>query len=411
MADAGKPRALVLTHTPPLPLVSGERIRNFNLLRELSRRGWSVSLFALDPGGRLSDDERARLEEICDAVRVEQIAPSRLAQLTSLLLQRPVYEKFFYDEQANDRLRAMLEEPYDVIVVEALYMSVYVPDEHRDRMLLDAHNAELLRVESMSRALGTRPRGIAARLQQRPLRDYERRVAASAAAVTCVSAEDAAYFEQLAPGRVSVVPNGVDCEAITPRLACPSDPGILFVGSMDYSANVDAVGYLAREILPALDRSDVAVTIIGSNPRKEAYAHAERSPSPMQLLGYVEDTTPYFERSRVFAVPLRFGGGTRLKILEALARGIPVVTTSLGCEGLDLEHGRDLLVADDPREFARCLDRLLGDDELCAALAREGRATVERRYDWRGIGEAFDAAARRLLAAPEYHSAVSGGRR
>jgi glycosyltransferase involved in cell wall biosynthesis len=111
----------------------------------------------------------------------------------------------------------------------------------------------------------------------------------------------------------------------------------------------------------------------------------------------VPDTGPYWARARVFIVPLRVGGGTRLKILEALARGVPVVSTSIGCEGLDLRHGEDLLVADDAAAFAASVARLLGDDELCASLARHGRATVEARYDWRAIGDGFHESVARVV--------------
>jgi glycosyltransferase involved in cell wall biosynthesis len=409
MTESRRPRALVLAHTVPFPLVSGERIRNQHLLRALRRGEWDITLFALDRGGSSTPADRQELAELCDAVHVVPIDPSRWTQLRSVLLGRPVYEKFFYDEGAQRELDVLLEEEYDVIVVEALYMSVYLPDARRRQMLLDAHNAELLRVESMAAALGLTPRGVAARLQRRPLQRYERHVASTAAHVTCVSAEDAAYFERLAPGRVSVVPNGVDCEAIVARTGCPPDPSILFVGSMDYSANVDAVGYLAGEILPALDRHDVRVTVIGSNPRREAFEHARRSAVPIDILGFVADTTPHFARSRVFVVPLRFGGGTRLKILEALARGIPVVTTTLGCEGLDLRHEHDVVIADDPQEFAGWLERLLEDDELCTRLSRNGRRTVESRYDWKEIGERFDAVARSLAKNEQYDRAVPGG--
>ena len=104
------------------------------------------------------------------------------------------------------------------------------------------------------------------------------------------------------------------------------------------------------------------------------------------MTGRVASTEPYFARSRLMVVPLRFGGGSRLKILESFARGVPVLTTAIGGEGLALEHGRDAIVEDDPARFAGWIERLLGDDELCRSLAREGRRTAERRYDWSAIG-------------------------
>ena len=113
---------------------------------------------------------------------------------------------------------------------------------------------------------------------------------------------------------------------------------------------------------------------------------------PVAVTGYVPTLRPYVEQARVLAVPLRAGGGTRLKILEALAQGLPVVATTIGGEGLGLEHERDALIADDPKAFAACLDRALTDDELCRRLAAAGRATVERRFDSRRIGELLDEA-------------------
>jgi glycosyltransferase involved in cell wall biosynthesis len=122
--------------------------------------------------------------------------------------------------------------------------------------------------------------------------------------------------------------------------------------------------------------------------------------SRVRIVGQVPDTTPYWEHARAFVVPLRVGGGTRLKILEALARGVPVVSTSLGCEGLDLRDGEDLLVADSLEEFAAAVSRLLEDDELCGRIAASGRATVAARYDWRTIGDAFEASVAAAVSSP-----------
>jgi glycosyltransferase involved in cell wall biosynthesis len=129
---------------------------------------------------------------------------------------------------------------------------------------------------------------------------------------------------------------------------------------------------------------------------------------PVQVTGRVAQIGPWFARSRMLVVPLRIGGGTRLKILEAMAHGLPVVTTSLGCAGLDVEHGRDIVVADDHAEFARWVDRLLGDDALACRIGMGGRCTVQRHYDWSTIGNALEAA---LAALPQPRRPASQVRR
>lgn len=171
------------------------------------------------------------------------------------------------------------------------------------------------------------------------------------------------------------------------------------MGSLDYSANADALRYLCREILGHVTHPDAKVTVVGSGRSSSLDAVAQRAPRRVEVVGFVESTRPYIDRSRALLVPLRYGGGTRLKILEALACGLPVISTSVGCEGLGLEHEREVLIADDPAGFARCIDRLLDDDELCRRLSANGRETVERHYDWSAIGATLDAALAELVAA------------
>lgn len=395
-------RLAFLTHTPPLPAVSGERIRIWNLLKTLAERGWDASLFALAPESRIpADDDRRRLEDVCSQVVVAPFSTSRVrrgARLASDVVRRRAFHTGFFvsPEAVSACHRWLAERDADVIVASQLYMAPYVPVELRGRVVLDTHNSEARRLETMAKALGFSARGIAARLQRDPVARYERSVVERVARVVAVSDVERAYFEAFAPGRVDLVPNGVDCAAMPMLGDRPSEPRLLFLGSLDYSANVDAVVHLTHEILPRLGREDVAVDVVGSNPRREVHRVARGS--AIVLAGFVDDTTPYWERARVFVVPLRVGGGTRLKILEALARGVPVVSTSLGCEGLGLRHGEELLVADDPGEFAGCVARLLEDDDLCRSLAAAGRATVEARFDWRTIGADFEASLRAAMA-------------
>jgi len=225
---------------------------------------------------------------------------------------------------------------------------------------------------------------------------FAREAVQSAAAVLAVSEPEREYFEQLAPGRVSLVPNGVDCAGYAFRDHVPPDPRILFVGSMDYSANADAASYLIREILPDIGTRDARLTLLGGGVSRRVAREAASAAVPTEAVGRVASTEPYFERSRVLVVPLRFGGGTRFKILEAMARGLPVLSTSMGSEGLGLTHGREIVIADEPGRFAEWIDRLLEDDGLCESLARNGRRVVEERYDWRRIGDRLDDALSRV---------------
>jgi glycosyltransferase involved in cell wall biosynthesis len=385
----------MLTHTAPLPLVSGERVRNFHLLRELARRDWRVSLFALNHGPAPSAADEETLRGLCERVVLEELDASpfvRYRRLAASVLTRTAFHRrFFYSSEAAGRLAAWLrEQPFDAIVAESLYMVPYLPAEALSSVVLDTLNAELRRVQAMASVLGRSPRGLAARLQVGPVGRFEAEASRSVARVIAVSEEERRYFEQLAPGKVDVVPNGVDCEGILPRTGIPAEPRLLFVGSMDYSANVDAVEHLIDDVLPRLARTDATVEIVGSNPRPAVRRAAERSSLQVEVLGHVPSTEPHFAAARMLVVPLRFGGGTRLKILEALARGVPVVSTPLGCEGLGLVHERDVIVAEGPVALAAAIDRLLVDDELSLSLSREGRKTVEQRYDWSRLGERFE---------------------
>ncbi|HEY1689360.1 MAG TPA: glycosyltransferase family 4 protein [Solirubrobacteraceae bacterium] len=398
-------RVLFLTHEPPLPLVSGARLRSYHLMRELARHSHRVSLFALVSDGAVPLEARRELEELCERVELQPFAPSQLRRRMRLAadyaLQRPFERRYFYSGAAAATLRSLLGELRpDVIVVGQLYMEAYMHaaegSERPDAAtIFDSHNVEARRVATMTRAGGLRA-WMAAR-QIDPVAAHEAAVVGRLGRTWAVSEEEREHFEPLAPGRVDLVPNGVDCAALPLRAAPATGGELLFLGRMDYGPNVDGARHLLEDVLPHL-RSRAAVRIVGANPPSQLYRLAERSALPVEVSGFVPETAPYLETARMLVVTLRVGGGTRLKILEALARGVPVVTTTLGCEGLGLEHRREALIADDPVELAACIDLLLGDDALCAELARRGRAAVEQRFDWRAIGAVAEASLQHLLA-------------
>ena len=388
---------LWLLHQPPLPAVTGARVRSLALVRELATRGWDVSLFALDTGVPAQPADLDELRALCAEVRIVRHDVPRALRMArigaDLARGRAFQHSMFRSPAAVREAHAWIAAAgFDAIVAAGLYMLPYVPPAALPRTLLDSQNVDTERIATMAAALWPRPRGVLARLQQRPVRRYEERAAASAGGVLAVSEPEARWFERVAPGRVTLVANGVDAASVAARGAAVPDGPVLFVGSLDYGANVDAAHVLLDEIAPRLTHAGARIALVGALPPPRLRAAAAAASVPVEVTGRVAQIAPWFAGSRVLVVPLRIGGGTRLKILEAMAYGLPVVTTSLGCAGLDVEHGRDIIVADDHAEFARWVDRLLGDDALAHAIGSAGRATVQRRYAWSTIGDALEAA-------------------
>jgi glycosyltransferase involved in cell wall biosynthesis len=216
--------------------------------------------------------------------------------------------------------------------------------------------------------------------------------------MTAVSARERDLIGRLAPRGypLAVVPNGVDVAFYSGDFGPPAPDTLIYNGALTYSANFDAVDFFAREILPQIraERPSARLLVTG----KYSGVATDRLPlgRGLELAGYLPDMRPAVARSWACVVPLRQGGGSRLKILEALAAGTPVVATSKGVEGLDLLPGRDILIADTPAAFAAATLRLLGDPGLRATLSRNGRRAVAERYDWQPIVRQLDSFLERL---------------
>jgi len=186
--------------------------------------------------------------------------------------------------------------------------------------------------------------------------------------------------------KIGVIPNGVDTKKYQILAPNPNSHSMIFIGTMSYTPCVDAVIYFCRQILPIIQEkiNQIQVWIVGANPLPEVLALAN---DHTFITGYVDDVVPYYRQAAISIVPIRAGGGTRLKILEAMALGRPVVSTSMGCEGLEVLDGEHLLIADDPQQFAGKIAQLLTDNKLYFHIAENGRKLVMNKYDWDVIAQ------------------------
>jgi glycosyltransferase involved in cell wall biosynthesis len=234
--------------------------------------------------------------------------------------------------------------------------------------------------------------------------DFELRAVRRVDHVVTMSHEDAARLRRFAPDLpISVSPVGVDCRTFRPR-DVPPEVDLVFVGHFGHPPNGDAVGFLLRDVVPRLGRP-VRVRIVGGGMTPDV-ARLARS-AAAELTGPVDDVRPHLAAARVVVAPVRFGTGMRGKVVEALAMGRPLVTTTLGAEGLGATAGRDLLVADGAGDFAAAVRRVLDDPGLATRVAAAGRALVAARFDWDSIAAAHEAIYEQVLRAPARAVAAS----
>jgi glycosyltransferase involved in cell wall biosynthesis len=198
---------------------------------------------------------------------------------------------------------------------------------------------------------------------------------------------------EVAPERVVVIPIAVDTTEMAVIRRRPNPGHILTLGTLHYAPNADGIRWFVREVLPRVRESvaGAVLTIVGKNPPRDFFRVAAQAPDAVRVTGYVPELTPLLETTAVIAIPVLAGSGMRVRILEALSRGLPVVTTTVGMEGIDAAPGSDLLVGDSPEEFAAAVVRLLRDTGLQDRLSQNGRRLIEQKYDWRVALRRLDA--------------------
>ena len=280
----------------------------------------------------------------------------------------------------------------DLCVADFLFAVANVPLGRAVPVTLFEHNVEHLIWKRLSTLEAATWRRLLLEIEWRKLRRREAAACAGSDLTIAVSERDRHRLAELASGaRIAAIPTGVDTTYFAPDGSTPLPTRLVFTGSMDWHPNEDAVLFFVEEILPRIkcDVPDVSLTVVGRHPSPRLRAVGERA--GVLITGTVDDVRPFVREAAVYVVPLRAGGGTRLKIFEALALAKPVVSTSVGAEGLSLAQEREVVIADEPAAFAKAVVSLLRDPERQQALGLAGRRLVERRYSWVRVAAEFEA--------------------
>jgi polysaccharide biosynthesis protein PslH len=404
-------RILFLSPYPPFPPRGGGALRIWNLLRGVAAHH-DVTCLTFAPNAAAV----AALAPMRDSIRLATVIgppPRSLARRAWTTLASPLPDMALRNASpayAAALSRLLAAERFDVVQAESIEMAGYARQAALlgIRTVLDEFNAEYLlqrraALTDLGGAVRFTPRlrlllaGLYSLVQWRKLAAYEARLVRAFDEVLVVSAEDQAALRRLAPeGTLRIVPNGVDSTHFAPERVAPhvaGGPYLVFTGTLDYRPNIDALTWFVHTVLPRVTaiRPEVRLLVVGRAPAPAV--QALHNGTTVEVLGEVADTRPYIAGAATYVLPMRIGGGSRLKLLEALAMGAPVVSTTLGAEGLvGLEDGVHLVLADAPAAMAMAILHVLDDPAAGQQLAAAGRRFVVQRYDWQAITPLLEAA-------------------
>ena len=382
------------------PVTTGARLRDFHLARQLALKATLTYI-----GFVTGEAKRERLEPLANSEvvlipRHPGYAPLNL--MRGLLGPTPISVLNYTSAAMMAELERLLrDQAFDAIQIEGVHLFAYVKQIRelapRARLICDWHNIESELLERYAENAPSTARRFYARRTTALLRRLEHQLLQLCDAHTvCSDRERRILLKQAPSARIEVAGNGVDVEYFSEKPSGESSPrrSLVFVGSMDYHANIDAALYFANEIWPQVRerRPDLEFVVVGSRPTAEVLAL--RNQPGITVTGTVDDIRPYYRSALAVVVPLRVGSGTRLKVLEAMAAGTPVISTTLGAEGLATKDGDNILIADSPAATADHIARLQADSPEWKRLATNAHELVKTQYDWSIIGNTL----RRLYA-------------
>jgi polysaccharide biosynthesis protein PslH len=379
-----------------VPPDTGGKIRSYNILRELARQH-SVTFFSFYSAH--DNDLHPELNSLFERVVCVPLtlpAPKSPAEMrdygTRLFSSEPYGITKYCRPQVRQALQALLrQETYDVVLCDFMAAAGVIPWDSPTPKVLFTHNVEATIWRRHYEVAGNPIWKAISWWEWRRMEAAERRYLKLADQVLAVSETDRDAFAHFVDsGKVTVIPTGVDVDYFQPTSTQETPDSLVFIGSMDWLPNEDAMFYFVEAIFPLIKRQcpNVFLEVVGRSPSSKLQALAEQEKS-MRLTGWVEDIRPFVARGSVCIVPLRVGGGTRLKIFEAMAMSKAVVSTSVGAEGLPVRSGDNILLADTPNDFADAVISLLRNREERKRLGASARTLVEEKYSWRKVSESF----------------------
>ena len=397
-------KILFLTQIVPYPPNSGPKVKTWNVLRFLYQQGYRITLvsFVRPEEVQYIPD----LEKICEAVHVVPIRRSRLADvgymIRSYLTRRPfLIERDDLESMQGTIDKLVKESEFQFIHADQLTMvqfalrSAAAAPGKKPKVIFDAHNAVWSIVERMQENARWFLKPIL-KIEADRVKRYEGELMKSVDHILAVTdvdrvgLEEALKFSKVTPGdrvaQVTVVPIAVDTARLQPIRRQPGSRNIVTLGTLHYPPNADGIRWFFNEVFPLIRQRvpDVTLTIIGNHPPQDFLDLAARDPM-IKVTGYVPELAPFLEESALMVVPVRAGGGMRVRILEAFAYAMPVVTTTVGLEGIQAEPEHEVLLADTPKEFADRVSSLLENMGMQATLSINGRHLAETKYDWQVV--------------------------
>ncbi len=373
------------------PTDRGGQIRTLEMLKRLHTRH-EIHYVGLHRG------DTTRSSEYCSyAYPIEHHVPAKNTPafagqlLNGLISSLPVAVSRYQSDAMKRKVEALSkQEKFDHIICDFLFPAPNIPD--LSSCVLFQHNVEAVIWKRHVENAPTAAHRWYFQMQARRMDKFEGDVCRTVKSVIAVSEVDACLMRKdYRPRRVDAVPTGVDLDYFTPTTSVPRSSDLVFIGSMDWMPNIDGAQWFAREILPLIRKRkpDCSVVFAGRTPTAAVLDLAKADPL-IRVTGTVPDVRPYLWGATASIVPLRIGGGTRLKIFESMAAGVPVVSTTIGAEGLPVEPGTQILIADDPASFAECCLRLLEDSSARGRIADAAREMVAARFSWEAVSLAFE---------------------